>query len=148
MAGVLKQDLVQVVSLLVAVEDRLDARVELAGPVPGQVRRGADALGELDRELVLHGGEQLVLGAEVQVEQPLGDPGAAGDVVKRRGRDALGQEQLLACREQVGAPLFGGLGPGHDRLLSVWRCPCWRCYCLRCYRLRLSSLLTDRQSFY
>lgn len=143
-AGVLKQDLVQVVALVVTVEDHLDARVELAWPVPGQVGRGADALGELDRELVLHGGEQFVLGAEVQVEQPLGDPGAAGDVVKRSGRDALGNEQLLARRQQVGAPLFGGFSPGHHRLLSVcWHCPRWRCYCLR-----LPSLLTDYQSFY
>jgi hypothetical protein len=34
-AGVLKQDLMEVVALVVAVENRLNARVELAGPVPG-----------------------------------------------------------------------------------------------------------------
>jgi hypothetical protein len=43
-AAVPKQDLVQVVALLVAVEDRLDARVELGGPVRDWVGGGADAV--------------------------------------------------------------------------------------------------------
>ena len=79
-AAVAKQDLVQVVALLVAVEDRLDARVELCGPVRDCVGSGADAVGELGGELDVQRGQQVVLGAEVQVEQPLGDPGAAGDL--------------------------------------------------------------------
>jgi hypothetical protein len=112
-AAVAEQDLVQVVALLVAVEDRLDARVELRGPVRDWAGGGADAVGELGGELVLQRGQQVVLGAEVQVEQPFGDPGAAGDVVERSGRHAFGEEKFPACFKQVGTPLFGGLGSGH-----------------------------------
>ena len=45
-AAVAEQDLVQVVALPVGVEDRLDARVELGGPVRDRVGGGADAVGE------------------------------------------------------------------------------------------------------
>jgi hypothetical protein len=68
-AAVAKQDLVQIVALLVAVEDRIDARVELCGPVRDWVGGGADAVSEFVGELVVQRGQPVVLGAEVQVEQ-------------------------------------------------------------------------------
>ena len=49
-------------------------------------------------------------GPVCEVEPPFGDPGAAGDVLERGGRHAFGEEQFPARFEQVGAPLFGGLG--------------------------------------
>jgi alpha-D-ribose 1-methylphosphonate 5-triphosphate diphosphatase len=69
-AAVVEQDLVQVVALGEAVKHHLDTCVELGGPVFDRVGGGADALGQFDRELVLQRDKQLILGAEVQVEQP------------------------------------------------------------------------------
>jgi MFS family permease len=60
-AAVAEQDLVQVVALLVAVEDRLDARVELGRPVPDRVGGGGSLADAVDRRTILLGAQSLTL---------------------------------------------------------------------------------------
>jgi len=49
--------------------------------------------------------EQGLLVAEVEVDRPLRDAGAAGNVVEPRGREAAGGELLERGRDDVVAPL-------------------------------------------
>jgi len=50
---------------------------------------------------------QLALGREVLVDQRLGDPGRAGDLLQRRAVVAAGAEDLLGGDEELLAALGG-----------------------------------------
>lgn len=74
--------------------DRHDGAQQVGerGVVLGQRRLDAAQVG--GDAMFDHGPEDVFLGREVEVERPLGDPGAGGDVVQPRGGEALLGEDL------------------------------------------------------
>ena len=69
----------------------------------------------LDEELV----EDLVLGAEVVVDEPVGDPGLVGDVGDAGRVEALAGEDADRRVEDLAALVDGGRFGGHQARASV-----------------------------
>jgi EmrB/QacA subfamily drug resistance transporter len=139
MPGVAEQHLVELVLGLEVVETGLDTGIELARPVWLRLGGGADLLGEFVDESFLEGEEQVFLGAEVQVEEALGDAGFGRDVLDGRRRNAPGEEERLSGPEQVGSTLIGQLRPRHHSSRRLLRAS----YRLGAHRREL----TEGQSF-
>jgi hypothetical protein len=110
-------------------EDRAAHRLQEVPPqVP--VRRGLDGIGldrgddrvEHRRRLARADRQQQVVAARpVQVDRPLADPRAGGDLLDADpARPAREQRRRRGVQERVGAlPQIGPLGPRHDRLLRL-----------------------------
>jgi len=93
------------------------------GEVGGrQVPPGAQDAGAKSRhEPLAQGGNDILLGGEVEIEGAFGDFGPGGDLVDRRGADALGNEQRRGGPQDIVTAHLGWLGawfqclPGNDR---------------------------------
>ena len=99
---------------------RADGGVDPRPVVVGAAHRLGDPLGQLGDVLLEQREVELPLAREVLVEHGLADPGAVGDVVHRRGVEALGDEDVLGGAQQLqaartprqagGAPVVHGGG--------------------------------------